>query len=507
MSPRPPAVKVFISYAHEDEEWRRKLDAHLSLLEREGVLDVWHDRRLLAGEEWAEAIDDRLRSADLVLLMVSADFIRSDYCYGREMTTALAQDEAGRTRVVPIIVRRCDWETAPFGKLQALPRDNLAVATHPRGPDEALTEVAKELRRIAVERPPAPPIPPRRWWSRHRRRLAAGAGALAALALAVAFTVSSAMVSEGRRDLRVGAYDAARTRFARAAAVNPLDARARRGLRLSGLGLMTPDLVHRADDLARELERLERSDPQDPQVLMFRGDLALDGYRRAPEPRKLDAAVAAYRAAIAREPAFPEARAHLAHLHRLRRELPAAERQLREAVAAGGAAARSPRYQHDLASVVAAQGRVSEALDLYEGNGEFVPSAVEAGMLLWTTTASDALARARSKLAGALDRPERLQSGGNEYAWFLTAGDEGVYLGRPAAKTCFTTLALAATERMMGETSSAAARLRSARAAPCDAVQSDAALVVCARLAGAQAAAPARVDETRGWLGCPASPR
>ena len=151
MIPVPSALRVFISYSHQDDEWRRQLEAHLSLLRREGVLDVWHDRRLQAGEPWAQTLDEQIGSADLVLLLVSADFIQSDYCFGLEMRTALERDQAGRSRVVPVIVRKCDWETAPFGKLQAVPHDNRPVSSHPGGPDDALTEVAKELRRVARE--------------------------------------------------------------------------------------------------------------------------------------------------------------------------------------------------------------------------------------------------------------------------------------------------------------------------------------------------------------------
>lgn len=142
---------MFISYSHKDDEWRKKLDAHLSLLKRQGLLDVWHDRCLRGGEDWAKSIDDQLRSADLVLLLVSADFMKSDYCFGLEMETALAQDEHGRSFVVPILLRACDWETAPFARCQGFPRDNQPVATHPAGEDAALTDVTKELRKLVEE--------------------------------------------------------------------------------------------------------------------------------------------------------------------------------------------------------------------------------------------------------------------------------------------------------------------------------------------------------------------
>src|SRR5262245_30457667 len=525
MSPAPSALRVFISYSHQDDEWRRQLEAHLSLLRREDVLDVWHDRRLQAGEPWAQTLDEQIGSADLVLLLVSADFIQSDYCFGLEMRTALERDQAGRSRVVPVIVRKCDWETAPFGKLQAVPRDNRPVASHPGGPDEALTEVAKELRRVAAE------IIERRsgqnatissdgqapgresklsWLYRHRRALLGLVVCLAAVISVVAyvaFSWSSSLTARGQGDLRIGAYDAAEKRFWSAVAANPFDWRARRGLRLARLGLMIPDLETKADDFSRELDQLERDAPQDPQVLLFRGDRALDVYRQSGDPRKLTAATEAYGKAVERDPAFSEAYARLAHVHLLQGDLMAAAAQLREAIqASADAATHVPRYQHDLASVMAAQGKSGEALSLYEGNGELVLSAVEAGMLLWSRAAEpESLTRARSKLAGARQPQERLRSGANQYACFLITANQGVYFARPEAKVCFTTLALAAAERLIGEKHSADANLRAASEGLCQAVRADAALIVCARLAPTQAGAqpPPVVADTRRWLGCP----
>ncbi len=82
-------LKVFVSYSHQDDALRKRLDVHLSLLKRQGVLEVWHDRRLQGGEHWEEAIDQNLEEADIVLLLISPDFIASDYCYGYELTVAV----------------------------------------------------------------------------------------------------------------------------------------------------------------------------------------------------------------------------------------------------------------------------------------------------------------------------------------------------------------------------------------------------------------------------------
>ena len=119
---------AFVSYSHKDETLRAELETHLKLLSRQGALDLWTDRRIAAGDEWKGEIDENLERADLVLLLVSPDFVASDYCYDKEMRRALERHEEGSARVVPIIVRDVDWQPAEFAKLHALPRDGKAVA-------------------------------------------------------------------------------------------------------------------------------------------------------------------------------------------------------------------------------------------------------------------------------------------------------------------------------------------------------------------------------------------
>jgi len=142
-------IKLFYSYAHEDEELRNKLENHLSVLKRSGVVDEWHDRRIIAGSEWAGQIDKSLDDADVILLLISADFLASDYCYDIEMRRALERHEAGEAVVIPVVLRAVDWSGAPFGKLHALPTDALAVTSW-TNIDEGFTVVAKGIR-AAVE--------------------------------------------------------------------------------------------------------------------------------------------------------------------------------------------------------------------------------------------------------------------------------------------------------------------------------------------------------------------
>jgi len=143
-------AKVFLSYAHEDEALRRALGAHLKPLERQGAVVVWHDREIRAGVDWAKEIDGRLQEADVILLLVSPDFVASDYCYEIEMDRALARHRAGEARVVPVILRPCDWQGCPFAKLAALPVDGRAV-TAADNRDAAFLEVAEGLRKVVED--------------------------------------------------------------------------------------------------------------------------------------------------------------------------------------------------------------------------------------------------------------------------------------------------------------------------------------------------------------------
>jgi formylglycine-generating enzyme required for sulfatase activity len=148
-------IKVFLSYSHQDDGLRKELGKHLSVLERNNLIKLWHDRDIDAGLEWAQEINQNLEQAAIILLLVSADFIDSDYCYGIEMTRALARHEAGTAKVIPVIIGACDWTSAPFGKLQAIPPDNQAVATRGNGDkyarDTAWTLVSQEISNVAQQ--------------------------------------------------------------------------------------------------------------------------------------------------------------------------------------------------------------------------------------------------------------------------------------------------------------------------------------------------------------------
>jgi len=147
----PASIEVFYSYAHEDEGLVKELQKHLSILKRQGVIRVWYDREITAGTEWKGQLDQHLNSSGVILLLVSADFLASDYCYDVEMTRALERHDQGEARVIPVLLRKVDgWQGAPFGKIQSLPTDGKPVTSW-KIRDEAFADVARGIRRAVSE--------------------------------------------------------------------------------------------------------------------------------------------------------------------------------------------------------------------------------------------------------------------------------------------------------------------------------------------------------------------
>jgi internalin A len=146
------AKALFFSYSHKDEGLRDELETHLKLLQRQRIISVWHDRKIAAGSEWDGEIDSQIAHASVILLLVSADFIASTYCWDKEVKLALERHAEGKAVVIPILLRSCDWKGAPFGKLQGLPKDMKPVTAW-SDRDAAWTDVAAGIRSIAEKMP------------------------------------------------------------------------------------------------------------------------------------------------------------------------------------------------------------------------------------------------------------------------------------------------------------------------------------------------------------------
>ncbi|WP_414549567.1 toll/interleukin-1 receptor domain-containing protein [Anabaena sp. CCY 0017] len=119
-------LKLFFSYSHKDESLRDELAKHLAPLKWQGV-SSWHDRKIIPGQDWDREINDNLNTSDIILLLISSNFIASDYCWGVEVKTAIKRHHEGKACVIPVILRSVDWTSAPFAKLQALPKNALPV--------------------------------------------------------------------------------------------------------------------------------------------------------------------------------------------------------------------------------------------------------------------------------------------------------------------------------------------------------------------------------------------
>jgi hypothetical protein len=145
-------AKLFFSYSHKDEELRNELETHLVLLKRQGVISSWHDRRITAGSDFDQTISSELESSQIILLIVSAQFLASDYCYEKEMTRAIVKHEDGSAVVIPVILHPCDWHSAPFGHLRATPTDGKPVSMY-ANQHEAFAIVAKDVREAAKSVP------------------------------------------------------------------------------------------------------------------------------------------------------------------------------------------------------------------------------------------------------------------------------------------------------------------------------------------------------------------
>lgn len=141
---------LFFSYSHKDEDLRNELETHLSLLKRQGIISTWHDRRISAGSEINSVISAELESAQIILLLVSAAFLASDYCYEIEMNRALQKHAEKSAVVIPVILHPCDWHSSLFGGLRATPTDGKPISMH-GNMQEALAVVASDVREAALK--------------------------------------------------------------------------------------------------------------------------------------------------------------------------------------------------------------------------------------------------------------------------------------------------------------------------------------------------------------------
>ncbi|MEM9887817.1 MAG: toll/interleukin-1 receptor domain-containing protein, partial [Bacteroidota bacterium] len=116
----PSKIDIFIAYAREDKVFLNELRKQLRILKRNGTVNkIWYDGEIIAGQTWEAEIKQELENADIFLLLLSPDFINSDYAYDIEMTKALERHRNGEATLIPIIARACAWHLTPLSELQA----------------------------------------------------------------------------------------------------------------------------------------------------------------------------------------------------------------------------------------------------------------------------------------------------------------------------------------------------------------------------------------------------
>ncbi|WP_165423853.1 FxSxx-COOH system tetratricopeptide repeat protein [Ktedonosporobacter rubrisoli] len=147
------AVKIFFSYATsspKDKRLFKKLAAHLSVLRRQRLIDEWYDSAISVGNNFSQIIENQLRSADIIVLLISAEFLASPRCYEYEMQRALELSTSGKARLIPVILSPIDWETLPLVNYAPLPMGGTPLSLK-RNLDAGLVEVAQGIRKVVEE--------------------------------------------------------------------------------------------------------------------------------------------------------------------------------------------------------------------------------------------------------------------------------------------------------------------------------------------------------------------
>lgn len=470
------ALKVFVSYAHEDEAHRRTLGKHLSALERQGLIQLWHDRKIGAGGEWRGAIDAALEDADIVLLLISPDFLASDYCHDVELAQAIRQhdDPARRTRIVPVILRSCDWQHSAFARFNALPPDGEAIveAAHP---DQRHTAVAQGLRALAEElagevEKPVPgtsALPPEKCRFRINRLnlgvvkpgpydirlpmrkgrclagLLAGLAGLALLLIAGVYLWLRGPLEEAQSHLRIARYDLAQEalqavpeRLSFWPGVALLREKAALGRRFQA----NPD-----DEAAVvTLNRLRRAHPRDADLLVLEGWLQ---YRQG----MVNEARASAETATQADPSLAEAWFLLGLVQDDAGDKAKAESAYQQA--ADLAPDTSPHYRDNLARLYLERGAHGEAVAEYRKINAYPLARLEQALAHWARGELPAAGSAQGDALRMLGNAKVMADYNNRREWrfFPLIQEDGIRLNHGDDKRCYATLAQAASRALSGQ--------------------------------------------------------
>ena len=461
-------LKVFISYAHKDDELREKLVTHLAQLRNDGLIEEWHDRQLTGGQEWAGQIDEHLEKADIVLLLISADFINSKYCYDVEMNRALERHHAGQARVIPVILRPCDWKSAPFGKLQAFPKDGNPVEDW-KTLDHGFLDVAHGLRKVveklAGTAPPAPgtvaapspPPEPTPLWLKVMVAVAIIAIVAAAAGAGWWWRQRDRMLIAERQELSVaegclqtGLYPEAKAAYERALIINPRSELAKFGMKKIAL----TELTGHREKFSHELDALLKQAPEDPDLVLFDGDRY---YRRGEN----DEAVRRYERVLQKRQEYAEAHFRLGLISAQAGDAATALNHYGKAVEFGG---DTPTYRNNLANAYYKQGDYDRAIEGYRRIPKFPLAGLEWAKIAWMKGDLETAVEGQMFALQGLEDQSVATMPKNQWPWrFEVEGrKEPVHIDTLPEKICYAKLALSATLFLQGKETDSEIRFKQA---------------------------------------------
>jgi TPR repeat protein len=440
-----PPLSVFLSYSHRDEELCERFLVHLSQLKRDGLIEAWNDRRITAGAEWAGAIDEHLNSAHIIILLVSADFLASDYCNDIEMRRALERSQKGEARVVSVILRPCDWETSPFAGLQALPKGGEPVVNW-KSNDHGFVDAVKGLRRLIMELCGPGPVRVQILQAAIRRYPWRWVGGLAvAAALFVCWLLSSnsrRYLNQGTDLLNVGLYAEAQPALQRAKKLNPFSRRAGCGLEAIQLDAMRSDRVQ----FEQHLNEANREYPHCAYLKMLTGD---QKYREGDRQE----ALTEYQEAVKLEPQLAEAYFNMGRILDLQGDPDSALKPYQKA------AQLSPgtsHYHNNLAGLYFRLGDYDKAIEEYGQVSKFPLASLEASRIYrLQNKLDDAFGREEDAIQWLKEPSVQLAEEPNAWA-FDVSPTQQVRLGPFKEKECYAELELAVTMYLQGEEDKAA---------------------------------------------------
>lgn len=426
--PKPP-LKLFISYSHKNEPLCERFVAHLAPLVRDALVELWFDRRITGGTEWAGAIDDHLRNAQVIVLLVSADFLASPYCQDKELTLALEMHAKGLARVVPVILTPSDWETSPFAKLQLYPTDGKPVVEWP-SEDKGFLNAVGGIRRVVKELCGIANVVRvgRVEFAVPKPRLATliVTGAIGALMLLGAWLWWSAYESAlaaGELKLDTGSYDEARPFLERATLLNRMSSAAAGDLQAVDVNGHRND----AQSFEQSATSLLKEYPRNPYLKILEGDFHYS-------VGDLDPAERQYEAAVQIRPKLADGYLRLGRVADLRGDHRRAVTMFETAVRLSPGSAR---YHDNLADQYVKTGDFKKAVDEYEPRQS---SPLAAVAIEWIDRKlgrfPDAEQNGRRSIE-LLNKTEVMKLAENQVPWRINSGTTSYSLASAEAKRCY----------------------------------------------------------------------